>query len=144
MSEDKQQTSATRRWKFPWAAFVAGLVFIVGVGIFMYPHVASWFSQLAQSKVIDSELVKVEENTQREKDIHDAIAAAHKYNEALASGAIYEANSNIASGRGELEPGALNYNELLNETGTGFMGVFSTKTLLLTFRYTTAHPRTYF
>lgn len=97
---------------------------LAGVCIFMYPHVASWFSQLAQSRVIDSELVSVEENANIETKISADLAAAREYNEALSSGAIYEANKNIASGRGTLEPGAMNYNSLLNETGSGFMGRF--------------------
>lgn len=100
----------------------AGLVMIIGAGIFLYPHVASWFSQLAQSKVIDSELVIFHENTDQEEAIREELAAAHEYNEALSSGAIYEANANIALGSGSLAPGAMGYNELLNETGSGFMG----------------------
>ncbi|QRV02269.1 class C sortase [Arcanobacterium phocisimile] len=118
----KHVTSRRRPWKFPVTAIFSSILILAGVATFMYPHVASWFSQFEQSRVIGLELVSVGDDSEQEERIHEEIQRAQEYNESLASGAIYQANANIASGRGELKPGALNYNDLLNSTGSGYMG----------------------
>lgn len=52
----------------------------------------------------------------------ERLARAHAYNDALASGAIFRANENVATGDGTSSDDTLIYDEILNVTDTGFMG----------------------
>lgn len=91
--------------------------------MFLYPHAASWFSQKEQSRVTEMAQAKMDQppnNDSRHRA--DQIERAHAYNDALASGAIYEAGKNLATGDGELDDAGLVYDDLLSPTDTGFMG----------------------
>lgn len=114
---------AKTKWRFPWASAIACLIILAGTVVFLYPHVASWFSQKEQSRVtaLAQETMELPPN---DSEIHRAeqIELAREYNNALASGAIYEANSNIAKGDGASSDETLVYSELLNINDAGFMG----------------------
>lgn len=114
-----RQTTKENRWSFPKLAFGGALIILLGTGLILYPHVASWFSQYNQSKLIV-------DTTEKQKDLGPAeinhnIADAREYNRLLVGGAIIEANTNVATGQVESE-GAFDYYDLLNATESGVMG----------------------
>ncbi|WP_413456537.1 class C sortase (plasmid) [Glutamicibacter sp. FR1] len=112
-----------RSWRLPWLETLAAILILAGVMTFMYPRTASWFSQREQSRVTEMAL-----NEMREAPTNDAayraeqIARAHEYNGALASGAVYRANENIASSDINVADEKLDYDSILDTTGNGFMG----------------------
>ncbi|SNU00467.1 sortase A [Ruaniaceae bacterium KH17] len=114
---------APKTWRFPWASAIACLVILAGTLVFLYPHVASWFSQKEQSRVtaLAQETMELPPN---DNEIYrsEQIELAREYNNALASGAVYEANANIATGDGSSSDETLVYSELLNINDAGFMG----------------------
>lgn len=107
----------------PWLHAIACLVVLAGVSIFIYPEAASWLSQREQSRVteqVQTQLQQPPNNdaSHRARQFEDADA----YNNALASGALYAANANIAIGDGATSAGGFRYDELLDPAGNGFMG----------------------
>lgn len=111
------------RWRVPWAQIVACLVILAGVGVFLYPHIASWFSQNEQSRVLELMHEKLEEPPNDDPVVVEReMQLARSYNADLASGAIYEADANVATGSGKHSEGSLVYEGLLNLTGAGLMG----------------------
>lgn len=123
MSTATTRAQVNRHWRMPWPQLVASLVILAGVTVFLYPQIASWFSQKEQSRVIQ---VAQEQMGQPPLDnpayITDRLDEAHEYNLALASGAIFEANTNVATGEGQVSDGSFSYDEILDVTGDGFMG----------------------
>lgn len=119
----KRPRIRARTWRFPWASAIACLVILAGTLVFLYPHVASWFSQKEQSRVtaLAQETMELPPN---DNDLYRAeqIELAREYNNALASGAIYEANANIAKGDGASSDETLVYQDLLRINDAGFMG----------------------
>ena len=112
-----------RGWKIPWAAVIASTIILVGVLIFLYPTVASWFSQKEQSRVTALAQVELETPPNDQEAVRaERLAQAHAYNDALASGALLEANAHVAVGDGTSSDESLDYNSILNVTDTGFMG----------------------
>lgn len=115
--------TARRKWRMPWLTATACLVILAGVCVFLYPQVASWFSQREQSRVIE---FAQQEMLQPPNDDalfrQQLLALAREYNEDLASGALYEADANIAVGEGRTGDDSLAYGDLLNIQGSGFMG----------------------
>lgn len=119
----QRETPAQRRWRFPWAQSVACLVILAGVLVTLYPQIASWFSQREQSRVIELMRERMDQPPQNDPVlVNSELELARAYNEALASGAIYEANTNVATGEGTFADGGFDYEELLALTGGGFMG----------------------
>lgn len=117
------RTRVRRRWRAPWLQIIACAVILAGTGVFLYPHVASWFSQKEQSRV--TELAQVSMNEPPNNNaVHraDSIARAHAYNDALASGAIFHANENIATGEGSSSDESFVYEDVLATAVGGFMG----------------------
>lgn len=76
---------------------------VIGVSLVLYPTAASWVSQYRQS-LITSELIDVTENAVPEARIQ--LEQAHKYNDALQSGAQLEANERKATGSETLDAAA--------------------------------------
>lgn len=112
-----------RRWKLPVTEFIASIVIVLGAAIFLYPHVASWFSQKEQSRATAMAQEQLERPPNSDEQYRaQEIAKARQYNEALASGAHLEANANIAVGSGVTSDESLVYAELLNAGDNGFMG----------------------
>lgn len=112
-----------RRWRPPWLQVVASMLILLGTGVFLYPHVASWFSQKEQSRVTalaQESLEKPPNDDARYRA--EMIERARDYNAALESGAIYRADAHIASGDGASSDESLVYDELLAVDDSGFMG----------------------
>ncbi|MDO5033771.1 MAG: class C sortase [Actinomycetaceae bacterium] len=102
---------------------VASLVVIAGVTVFLYPHIASWFSQKEQSRVIALANQTVKENETKQPNPYIAeLELAHEYNNALASGVKLEANANVPKGNGTSSNETLDYNQILDGAGEGVMG----------------------
>lgn len=114
---------APKKWRFPWASAIACLIILAGTLVFLYPHIASWFSQKEQSRVtaLAQETMELPPN---DNDIFRSqqIELAREYNNALNSGAIYEANANIATGDGASSDESFVYQDLLRINDAGFMG----------------------
>lgn len=108
-----------RKWRLKVPSLIPVVCALVGMALLLYPSIASWFSQLNQSKVIA-------EYTQAAQHVHpDAqtqIARAHRYNDSLNSGAVYKAMSNVPSSEGASTDPNLKYDDLLNVNGAGLMG----------------------
>ncbi|MBC9936667.1 MULTISPECIES: class C sortase [unclassified Leucobacter] len=118
---DQEPQAAPARagsWRFPRFAFFTALLALTGLLIFLYPGVASWFSQYAQSQIIKSVEVSTSSaaTTQREAEIDRARA----YNEALVGGALVGANTNVPTGAGT-EGGEFDYDRLLPASADGAM-----------------------
>ncbi|WP_182049357.1 class C sortase [Changpingibacter yushuensis] len=127
MSVDTATTGNTvhkdRTWRFPWLPFVACLVILAGVGLFLYPHAASWFSQKEQSRVTELAQEALESPPYDDASYRDnELSLAHAYNDALASGAVYRANERLATGQGDSTALGFTYDDLLNNADHGFMG----------------------
>lgn len=125
LDEPTPERTAQRpsRWRFPWLQAVACLIIIAGTCLFLYPQVASWFSQKEQSRV--TELAQERMNQPPHNDVQvrsELIEQAHAYNRALASGAVLEANTNVPTGDGTSSDASFVYEEMLDSSGTGFMG----------------------
>lgn len=111
------------RWRMPWVEAVAAAVILVGTLVLLYPTIASWFSQLEQSRVTATALEMLDEPPHDDDQFRaNQFAAAHAYNAALASGAVFRANENVVSSDGAGEGMTFVYEDLLNPLGAGFMG----------------------
>lgn len=118
----QQRTGAhvrARRWAFPRAQAFAGLAIIVGAGIFLYPHAASWVSQYHQSQLIVD--LEGEQQVSENAELRAEIERAQEYNELLVGGVLIEANTNKPVGEVEKE-GELDYFTVLRATDSGVMG----------------------
>lgn len=112
-----------RRWRAPWGQVAACVAILVGTSVFLYPHVASWFSQKEQSRVTELAQQALESPPNDDAAFRaERIEQAHEYNRALASGALLAANSRVPVGEGTSSNESLTYEEILDVTGTGFMG----------------------
>lgn len=114
---------ARRRWRLSWAQVIACLVILAGACVFLYPHVASWFSQLEQSRVTELAQEAMEEPPNDDAQyLAGLLEEARAYNDALASGAIYHANDNVATGDGQSSNDSFVYADMLSITEAGIMG----------------------
>lgn len=116
-------SDARPRWRISWLQAIACVLVLTGVAVFLYPHAASWFSQREQSRVTAISMAQMEEPPNNDPEFRAAeLERAHEYNHALGSGALLEANSTIPTGQGESAGDDYVYEDLLNTSGTGFMG----------------------
>ncbi|WP_449279282.1 class C sortase [Leucobacter sp. GX0328] len=119
-----QQSAGT--WRFPWLQAITGLVMLVGFCVFLYPSTAAWFSQLDQSRIIEISQAELDLPPNNDAQFRaDQLGRAHEYNDSLASGALFAAHSRVPVGDGDQPMGEDAYDELLNSSGTGFMGRLS-------------------
>lgn len=115
--------AATRSWRMPWAAMIACLVILAGTAVFLYPYTASWFSQKEQSRVLGMSQELIEQPPHDDPNYRaEQIERAHRYNDALASGAQLIANGNVPVGDGASSDDTLIYSEVLAISDSGFMG----------------------
>lgn len=113
--------SAKRTWRVNWLAFIAGLVAWLGMLVLCYPMVASWVSQLNQSKVVTN----YDTQSQSKNLVPSAaeqLAAAHRYNDALNSGGFVIPGQRIPSGNETGTETSSEYNSLLRVDDSGMMG----------------------
>ncbi|GGO96381.1 class C sortase [Actinomyces gaoshouyii] len=110
---------AERRWRLRVANLIPAVLAMAGLALFSYPSVAAWISQYNQSKVV----ANYEEQVDKAKpSAEEQLAQAHAYNDALSSGAVLEANTNIPTGAGEAPDDSLDYNKILSANAVGLMG----------------------
>ena len=108
-----------RRWRLRLINIIPAVLALAGLALFSYPSVASWFSQYNQSKVV----ADYEQQVDNAKPAaEEQLAQAHAYNDALSSGAVLEANTNIPTGAGEHPDDSLDYNKILSANAVGLMG----------------------
>lgn len=124
MTEARRAPVAHRRakvskgWRLDLFSLVPASLALVGMLVLSYPHVANWLSQYNQSKIISSYSEEIE-SVRPSADIQ--LVKAAEYNRALSSGAVYEANSNIPTGSGELSDDSLQYDHMLRANDSGLM-----------------------
>ncbi|MBE6481550.1 MAG: class C sortase [Actinomyces ruminicola] len=114
----EQADAGARRWRLQPLALLPALLAIAGMLLFAYPTVAAWVTQYNQSKIITSYDAAVD-TTNPEAAVQ--LAQAHAYNDALSSGAVLEANTNVPTGAGSGGDEALDYNTILDANGAGLM-----------------------
>ena len=121
---DSAEAPSTRkggrgRWRFPWPAAIVALVALVGISVVSYPNVAQWFHQRDQSLIVgDSMNVN---NDERAQSNAQQIALAHKYNDALSSGAVLEKDHRLPTGSGQATGATAelpDYEDILNNGST--------------------------
>lgn len=118
-----EHAPAPRRWRMPWLQLTACLIILAGTCVFLYPHVASWFSQRDQSRVVELSREWMQQPPYNDSAYRaEQLARAHRYNKALASGAVYAANTHVATSKGRSVDKSLDYWKLLNAEGNGYMG----------------------
>ena len=123
IDEPPVRVRVRRRWRAPWLQVFACFVILVGATVFLYPHAASWFSQKEQSRVTEPAEAQLHRPPNNDPTyLNELIVQAHAYNAALASGAIFKANENVARGDGTSSDESFVYEDLLSITDAGFMG----------------------
>ena len=111
------------RWQMPWAVLIACVVVLAGECLVLYPHVASWFSQKEQSRVIGQTHEQLTTPPGNDEEyLRSQLALAHEYNSALASGAAVEANTNTPTGKGKTTNADLAYRDMLRIGDSDTMG----------------------
>lgn len=125
--EPARGTDSEGRWSAPWMQLIASIVILAGILVFLYPSIASWFAQREQSRAIEIAQSRAESPPFDDPEVvSEELTRARQYNEQLASGAIYEANENVATSDiaedDTQSDDPLAYNNLLNAGDDGFMG----------------------
>lgn len=106
------------RWRVNRLSLVPALVSLIGVSMFLYPDAAAWVTQYNQSKIIEVYEAQVD-NAEPEAAIQ--LRQARRYNEALRSGAVLDANANKPRGTGTAASEIFDYNHQLRASETGLM-----------------------
>lgn len=97
-------------WRLKGLPLAAMLLLVVGAIVFLYPQAAAWTNQKNQAAALAATSKIHEGGGQRERAAQ--LEAAHAYNDALASGALLKANSNVPTGDGA-GAGQFDYESLL-------------------------------
>lgn len=106
------------QWRWPWAAFFAALLVVLGVGSMLYPTAAGWVDQYNQSQIISGYTTEVGTAVPEAKV---QLEMAKRYNEALNFGAEIQAGERLPTGFGDNSDAELKYNEILKTTPSGMM-----------------------
>lgn len=107
------------RWHLPKGALAIAALALVGAIVFFYPATAAWLSQHYQSKIVVGLQTATDSSAQR--SLHEALAAAHNYNDNLISGALLAANERKPRAESAAADSAL-YDSLLHGDANGAMG----------------------
>lgn len=114
----QHQPAGRRRWRPRWITLIAAVLVWLGLLIFLYPTVAAWFTQYAQSKVVANyQQDVVSANPSRAEQLENA----DKYNAALISGAVLARNAHVPEGKGQVSEGVLPYDQQLQVGPGGLM-----------------------
>jgi sortase A len=111
--------SGRRRWRPQPLSILAATIAWVGMVVLLYPSAANWFSELQQSKIITSYTSEVSAGV--DPPVTQQLQLAHKYNDALSSGALLEANTRIPTGKGTSADTSLDYDQMLRIDASGVM-----------------------
>lgn len=110
-SRSPRHAPPRRRWRSGFLLILTSVLALIGATVLTYSPAASWLSAYNQSLVISkySDAIKNVKPKASEQ-----LAEARKYNEALSSGAVLEANANIPVGSGTSHHKTFDYWKLLN------------------------------
>ena len=113
MTPAAQQAEQKRqKWRLDKMALIPVTLGLVGLLVACYPAVASWFSQVNQSLLVDDYATLIDH---AEPDKTEQIRLAHQYNKALQAGAVFYSGDNKATGEGTSDSGSeLNYRDMLH------------------------------
>jgi sortase A len=115
-----RHVSTLRRWRMPWLALATAIFFFLGAVVLLLPTIANWFSQVAQAAEISALAAEVRDLG--DESLHDAIAQAHLYNQALTGGAIVASGERLPASSGESDQaGQLAYADMLAADAAGLM-----------------------
>ena len=102
--------------KRQWSAFLVPVLFIaIGAGIFLYPHISTWYMEKQQKKVIHQYQTSIAR--EKQEDIQKLWKAAITYNENLSGDPVHDP---FVKGSGYVLP--KDYEEVLNVNQDGVMG----------------------
>lgn len=100
-----------RRWRPGALLLTTAVLALIGATVLAYSPAASWLSSYNQSLVIS----KYSDSISKLKPkASEQVAEAHRYNEALSSGAVLEANVNVPTGSGKSRSSEFDYWKLLD------------------------------
>lgn len=74
------------RWRLSWMSVLIAMIALVGLGVFMYPSTAAWWSSYNQSKTLVENQAAVLQDLAPGNERR--VADAHQYNDLLTTGAI--------------------------------------------------------
>lgn len=114
-----EQAAERRRWRPQMLNLLAAAIAWVGMVVLLYPSIANWFSEVQQARIITSYTSEVK--TGVDPPVALQLQLAHKYNDALSSGALLEANKRLPTGKGTSANSALDYNKMLSADASGVM-----------------------
>lgn len=101
--------------KKKFSTVCVGMMFLIGMGLLLYPSVSNWVNQYTQSRVAQSYRQNVEDMT--EKDYTEYLEAAKQHNEKIAQAGSLAAAVSMEKENME------EYESLLNLKGNGVMGI---------------------
>lgn len=107
-----------RRWKLNRFSLIPAILAFIGMLVLTYPTAASWISLYNQSKVVESYENEVD-NAQPDRATQ--LQRAREYNEALKSGAVLPASTNVPHGTGVSSNENLDYSSILKANEEGLM-----------------------
>ena len=111
MDEEKLVEKKGKKRRGPSiSTIILTVIFLAGVGIFLYRSVSVWWNSMHATRAISGYVTAVEDMSGQEKE--DMLQAARIYNDSLSNGV------NFTLTEEQLEE----YNSLLNIGGTGIMG----------------------
>ena len=100
-------------------SLIPSLLALAGMLLFLYPSISAWIVQYNQSQII----AQYEDSVSKaDPSAAEQLALAHRYNDALSSGAVLQANSNVPTGDGTSGDASLDYNAILAADSSGLMG----------------------
>ena len=111
---------ARPKWKLRWGALGLAFVVLAGMGVTLYPHVASWLSQYYQSLLIE-QVSDPQAQEAIEPSVTTQLRDAHEYNSLLVGGAFLAPDANKPEADA-YQVGDFDYNELLKMSDSGIMG----------------------
>lgn len=109
--------------KKKWTVILAGVLFLAGLGIFLYPTLSNWWTVSRQGKLIDSQRAALERMT--EEDFGEEWAKAERYNDRIIENNIY---TDVFEAQGDSSgsaAGDTEYLQVLNIDNNGIMGYLS-------------------
>lgn len=109
--------------KKKWTVILAGVLFLAGLGIFLYPTLSNWWTVSRQGKLIDSQRATLERMT--EEDFGEEWAKAERYNDRIIENNIY---TDVFEAQGDSSgsaAGDTEYLQVLNIDNNGIMGYLS-------------------
>lgn len=111
---------ARAKWRLRWGALGLAILILTGMGVTLYPHVASWISQYYQSQLIE-QVTDPKNQQAKDPSVEDQLRDAHEYNSLLVGGAFLAADANKPEADA-YQVGEFQYNEMLKASDSGIMG----------------------